>query len=72
MANPSPNLSDPRHRTSRDALLHREVRWRLFSREELPARLRRLERLERAADGAPGPGRAEARPQPGERPGSID
>jgi hypothetical protein len=27
----------------------REVRWRLFRREDLPARLRRLERLEQAA-----------------------
>jgi hypothetical protein len=72
MDNPSPQLSDLRHRTSRDALLHREVRWRLFSREELPARLRRLERLERVADEAPGPGGTEARRQPGEQPRSID
>jgi hypothetical protein len=37
-------------RTSRDDVLQRAVRWRLFQRSELPARLRRLERLERAAD----------------------
>jgi hypothetical protein len=29
----------------------REVRWRLFRREDMPARLRRLERLEDAAFG---------------------
>jgi hypothetical protein len=34
-----------------DDPLLREVRWRLFRREDLPARLRRLERLERAAFG---------------------
>ena len=33
-----------------DPLLQ-EVRWRLFRREDLPARLRRLERLEDAAFG---------------------
>jgi hypothetical protein len=31
--------------------LMQEVRWRLFRREDLPARLRRLERLEDAAFG---------------------
>jgi len=31
-----------------DALMQ-EVRWRLFRREDMPARLRRLERLEDAA-----------------------
>jgi len=30
-----------------------EVRWRLFRREDLPARLRRLERMEDAALGEP-------------------
>src|SRR5919204_1748923 len=43
----------PGQRTSRDAFLHREVRWRLFKMEEMPARLRRLERLERAAEQPP-------------------
>jgi hypothetical protein len=28
----------------------REVQWRLFRREDLPARLRRLERLEKVAE----------------------
>ena len=44
-----------------DPLLQ-EVRWRLFRREDLPARLRRLERLEDAAFGPPAedlPGAAE-------------
>jgi hypothetical protein len=36
-------------RTRANDPLMREVRWRLFSRDELPARLRRLERLEDAA-----------------------
>jgi hypothetical protein len=39
-ASPRSGAADP---------LMREVRWRLFRQEELPARLRRLERLERAA-----------------------
>jgi hypothetical protein len=42
-----------RQRTSRDALLDRQVRWRLFKTEEMPARLRRLERLERVAERSP-------------------
>lgn len=37
---------------ARDPLMQ-EVRWRLFRREDLPARLRRLERLEDAASRAP-------------------
>lgn len=41
----SPSGGDP---------LLQEVRWRLFRREDLPARLRRLERLEEvAAESAP-------------------
>jgi len=36
-------------RTSRDRFLNREVRWRLFKEEEMPARLRRLTRPERVA-----------------------
>jgi hypothetical protein len=31
----------------------REVRWQLFRREELPSRLRRLQRLEEIADASP-------------------
>ena len=30
-----------------------EVRWRLFRREDLPARLRRLQRLEEVAEASP-------------------
>jgi hypothetical protein len=41
--------------------LMQEVRWRLFRREDLPARLRRLERMEDAALGE-----RERRPPPGE------
>jgi hypothetical protein len=44
-----------------DPLLQ-EVRWRLFRREDLPARLRRLERLEDAAFGR----------EPADRPGAPD
>ena len=36
-------------RRAADDPLLREVRWRLFRRDELPARLRRLQRLEDAA-----------------------
>jgi len=50
---PSFPMSVTRQRTSRDALLDRQVRWRLFKTEEMPARLRRLERLERVADRSP-------------------
>ena len=35
--------------TAADSLVS-EVRWQLFRRDELPARLRRLQRLEDAAD----------------------
>jgi hypothetical protein len=42
----------PSRSAASDPLL-REVRWRLFSREELPARLRRLERLEDVAFTSP-------------------
>ena len=38
-------------RTAADGPLMREVRWRLFRREDLPARLRRLQRLEDIALG---------------------
>lgn len=39
----------PTTRSGSDDPLVREVRWRLFRRDELPARLRRLQRLEHAA-----------------------
>ena len=42
-------VTNPKERTSRDRILDREVRWRLFKEEEMPAHLRRLARLERAA-----------------------
>jgi hypothetical protein len=35
--------------TAADSLVG-EVRWQLFRRDEMPARLRRLQRLEEAAD----------------------
>jgi hypothetical protein len=41
----------PGGRARRNDPLLQEVRWRLFRREDLPARLRRLERLEEAAFG---------------------
>jgi hypothetical protein len=37
-------------RTASADSLVREVRWQLFRRDELPARLRRLQRLEEAAE----------------------
>jgi hypothetical protein len=46
-----PRLNDP---------LLQEVRWRLFRREDLPARLRRLERLEETAFGREPEGRPAA------------
>jgi hypothetical protein len=58
--------SGPRQRTSRDAFLHRQVRWRLFRTDEMPARLRRLERLERAAEQSLEPLTAPGRPPGGE------
>jgi hypothetical protein len=39
----------PSGRGRPDDPLMQEVRWRLFRREDLPARLRRLQRLEDAA-----------------------
>jgi hypothetical protein len=42
--------------------LMQEVRWRLFRREDMPARLRRLERLEETAFSE----RREASPPPSE------
>jgi len=44
-------MVDPQRpgRSRPDDPLMQEVRWRLFRREDLPARLRRLERLEEAA-----------------------
>ena len=56
-----------RPRRVRSDPLVREVRWRLFRREDLPARLRRLQRLEDAAfgaapDGTARPAHDEAKP----------
>jgi hypothetical protein len=39
----------PATRSAADDPLVREVQWRLFRREDLPSRLRRLRRLEDAA-----------------------
>jgi hypothetical protein len=44
----------PVTRSSADDPLVREVQWRLFRRDELPARLRRLQRLEDTAFPAAG------------------
>jgi hypothetical protein len=51
----------PAQRSSADDPLVKEVQWRLFRREDLPARLRRLQRLEDAAF-----------PPAGEPPGTSD
>ena len=40
-------------RSASDQPLVREVRWQLFRRDELPERLRRLQRLEDVADITP-------------------
>ena len=45
----------PGGRTASADSLVGEVRWQLFRRDELPARLRRLQRLEDAADMRPRP-----------------
>jgi hypothetical protein len=44
------DIRRPGARSASDQPLVREVRWRLFRREELPARLRRLQRLEDVAE----------------------
>jgi hypothetical protein len=56
MERSGPRASDERGRsrgggrtTAADSLVG-EVRWQLFRRDELPARMRRLQRLEDAAD----------------------
>jgi hypothetical protein len=49
MADRRPAGARPSGRGRPDDPLMQEVRWRLFRREDLPARLRRLERLEDAA-----------------------
>ena len=48
MATPSRPPRSARSASGGDPLLQ-EVRWRLFRREDLPARLRRLQRLEEVA-----------------------
>jgi hypothetical protein len=50
MTEPTPR---PPTRAASDQPLVREVRWQLFRREDLPARLRRLQRLEEVADATP-------------------
>ena len=62
MARDRPNGERPPARGRAGDPLMQEVRWRLFRREELPARLRRLQRMEDAAlrDRAPGEPRAKA------------
>jgi hypothetical protein len=44
------DIRRPATRAAAAQPLVREVRWQLFRREELPARLRRLERLEEVAE----------------------
>jgi hypothetical protein len=48
----------------------REVRWRLFRDDELPARLRRIQRMERAAFPLEDPGGAGGHESPAGPPGS--
>ena len=62
MARDRPNGERPPARGRAGDPLMQEVRWRLFRREDLPARLRRLQRMEDAAfrDGARGEARGEA------------
>jgi hypothetical protein len=49
MAHGRPNGERPPARGRAGDPLMQEVRWRLFRREDLPARLRRLQRMEDAA-----------------------
>jgi hypothetical protein len=51
MADRRPDGGRPAGRARPTDPLLQEVRWRLFRREDLPARLRRLERLEDTAFG---------------------
>jgi len=53
----------PAARASSDDPLVREVQWRLFRREDLPMRLRRLQRLEEVAHSE----RTEGQGRPDER-----
>jgi hypothetical protein len=52
MATPPRPPRSARSASGGDPLLQ-EVRWRLFRRQDLPARLRRLQRLEEVAESAP-------------------
>jgi len=51
MARDRPNGERPPARGRAGDPLLQEVRWRLFRREDLPARLRRLQRMEDTALG---------------------
>jgi hypothetical protein len=62
MADRRPDGGRPAGRARPTDPLLQEVRWRLFRREDLPARLRRLERLEDTAFG----------PSPQEQPPAHD
>jgi hypothetical protein len=70
--NPSGLMADPQRpgRARPNDPLMQEVRWRLFRREDLPARLRRLERLEQAAFSEPRRHQPPPREQP--RPGGEE
>jgi hypothetical protein len=48
-----PGTRRPAPRSASEQPLVREVRWQLFRREELPERLRRLQRLEEVAAATP-------------------
>jgi hypothetical protein len=62
-----PRTRRPGARAASDQPLVREVRWRLFRREDLPARLRRLERLEEVAAASPHRDGSEPGPRRGAR-----
>jgi hypothetical protein len=48
-----PRTRRPAPRSASEQPLVREVRWQLFRREDMPARLRRLQRLEEVAAATP-------------------
>ena len=57
----APEENRPTPRFGPDSPQLSEVRWRLFRRDELPPRLRRLQRLEHAAAAEPDGPRLPAR-----------